>query len=101
MPAPSRPLTPSLNSRTCREDQGAIAKAKVEGQSGEPVEGPQGRARPPPRRQGHRRCVEQTLQDGLLGIFNTDQQLSDLEYQNIQSFSTKICIQGRRSGSSR
>lgn len=47
----------------CSENQGPRAEGEVKGGSFEPAEGSQGRARAPPRRQGHRWCPQQALQD--------------------------------------
>lgn len=60
----------SVLSRFClwkchSENQGPWAASEIEGWAAEPAQGSQGGAFPPPRRQGHRRCTQQALQDVL------------------------------------
>ena len=47
------------------ENQGPRVASKDKGGAAQPAEGPQGRACPPPRRQGHRWRTQQALQDVL------------------------------------
>ena len=53
----------------CSENQGPRAEAEDEGRPLGAAEGSEGRARSPPRRQGHRWCSQQALQDVTLFFF--------------------------------
>ncbi|CAL5334319.1 unnamed protein product [Camellia sinensis] len=67
------------------KDQGSRAETEVQGRAVGPVEGSQSRTFSPPRRQGHRWCPQQALQDKGGEVVNSASVDGDLTEAEIGS----------------